>query len=311
MILSVSRRTDIPACYADWFFRRLQEGYVYVANPFNPRHISRIMLNPSVVDAIVFWTKNPIPMLSYLDQLSDYPALFQFTLTPYTQDLETRLPDKETHLIPAFRYLANLFGPEHLIWRYDPIIFTETYTPERHLSVFSHYAAALTGCTSRVIISFIDFYQKTQRNMQGTRLLQISQDQYLSFAASLRACAQAHGMYIQTCAEEMDLLPAGIPHGACIDPEHLEQILHTSLHLPQDKGQRKACLCAESIDIGAYNTCINGCRYCYANTSASAILKNRDTYDPNSSILCRKITEQDKIFDRKMESLQDTQYKLF
>ncbi len=311
MIISASRRTDIPACYADWFFRRLKEGYVCVSNPFNPRSISRISLSPDVVDAIVFWTKNPIPMLAHLDELSAYPCLFQFTLTPYGRDLENGLPDKKTDLLRAFRALSKAAGPERVIWRYDPILFTEVYTPQWHLSTFSRYAAALSGCTQRVIISFVDLYAKTQRNMRGIALTQLSEDELLSFAAGLCACAHAQGMQVQTCAEEIDLSASGIPHGACIDGVLLERIVGAPLRVPRHDGQRNACLCAESVDIGIYDTCTNGCRYCYANASAAAIAAHRKAYDPDSPILCRTITPQDTVHLRRCVSLRESQYTLF
>lgn len=311
MIISASRRTDIPACYADWFFRRLEEAYVCVANPFNPRSISRISLETDVVDAIVFWTKNPIPMLPRLGALSAYPCLYQFTLTPYGRDLETGLPDKETQLLPAFRALAKAVGPERVVWRYDPILFTDVYTPAWHLSAFSHYAAELSGCTQRVIISFVDLYVKTRKNLQATALTQPAPEELISFASSLRACAQQHGMTMQTCAEEIDLAAVGIPHGACIDQALLERIIGAPLQIPRHSGQRSACLCAESIDIGAYDTCTNGCRYCYANTSAASIAAHGRIYDPDSPILCRTITPEDIVRERRCVSLRKDQYTFF
>lgn len=311
MILSASRRTDIPACYSDWFFHRLSEGYVCVANPFNPRSVSRVSLNPDVVDAIVFWTKNPIPMLSRLNELSAYPCLFQFTLTPYGRDLEAGLPDKEAELLPAFCALSKALGADHVVWRYDPIVFTKTYTPQWHLSAFARYAAALAGCTERVIISFVDLYAKTRRNMRGIELTRLSDAQLLSFAADLRACAEAHGMHMQTCAEEIDLSAAGIPHGACIDRVLLERIVGAPLRVSRHGAQRTACLCSESVDIGAYDTCTNGCRYCYANVSSAAIAANRSAYDPDFPILCRTITPQDTVRPRQCVSLRESQCTLF
>lgn len=124
MILSVSRRTDIPNYYSQWFFNRIKEGYVYVRNPINPRQVSEIELSPEVVDCIVFWTKNPAPMFFELARLKDYPFYFQFTLTGYGTDMEPMVPHKRERMIPVFRQLSDMIGKERVIWRYDPILFT-------------------------------------------------------------------------------------------------------------------------------------------------------------------------------------------
>ena len=122
MIISASRRTDIPAFYAEWFFNRIKEGYVLVRNPMNYHQVSKISLSPAVVDGIVFWTKNPLPMMTRLDELREYPYYFQFTLTPYGKEMEPGLPSKKAVLIPVFRELSRKLGPDRLVWRYDPIL---------------------------------------------------------------------------------------------------------------------------------------------------------------------------------------------
>ena len=164
MILSASRRTDIPNYYMDWFLHRVQEGFVYVRNPINPHQISRIALSPSVVDCIVFWTKNPENMLPHLGELAAYPYYVQFTLTSYGRDIEPNLPDKKDRLIPAFQSLSAIIGKERVVWRYDPIFLNRRYTVSYHLAAFSEIARRLRGYTERVVISFIDLYAKTKRN---------------------------------------------------------------------------------------------------------------------------------------------------
>ena len=136
MILSVSRRTDIPNYYSEWFFNRIKEGFVYVRNPMNAHHVSKIDITPEVVDCIVFWTKNPEPMLRRLDELSPYDYYFQFTLTGYGKDIECGVPQKKDRMIPVFQELSQKTGRQRVIWRYDPIIFTKKYTPEYHLKAF-------------------------------------------------------------------------------------------------------------------------------------------------------------------------------
>ena len=136
MILSVSRRTDIPNYYSEWFYNRIKEGFAYARNPMNPRQVSKIAISRDVVDCIVFWTKNPEPMMGRLDELSAYPYYFQFTLTGYGRDMERNVPHKRDKMIPIFQNLSSRIGAERVIWRYDPIIFTKTYTPEYHLKAF-------------------------------------------------------------------------------------------------------------------------------------------------------------------------------
>ena len=143
MILSVSRRTDIPNYYSEWFYNRIKEGYLYVRNPMNAHQISKIILSPEVVDCIVFWTKNPEPMFSRLDELEAYQYYFQFTLTGFGNDIECNVPHKKEHMIPVFQKLAKRIGKQKMIWRYDPIIFTDKYTPEYHLKAFRQIAEEL------------------------------------------------------------------------------------------------------------------------------------------------------------------------
>lgn len=166
MLLSVSRRTDIPAWYADWFFRRLAEGFALVPSPRAPHRLHQISLNPDVVDGIVFWTKNPLPMLPRLKELEHYLTVFQFTLTGYSPEAEPALPDKDTVLIPAFQRLSRALGPRRVIWRYDPIFFTREYTEEWHLVRFEQIARRLQGYTETCVISFLDEYQGTRARMR-------------------------------------------------------------------------------------------------------------------------------------------------
>ncbi len=301
MILSVSRRTDIPGYYSEWFINRLKEGFVYVRNPMNPHQVSRINLSPDVVDCIVFWTKNPEPMLSRLHEIAPYNYYFQFTLTCYGKDIESNLPHKREKLIPIFRELSHRIGRERVIWRYDPIIFTNTYTPEYHLRAFEQIAVALEGCTERCVISFVDTYTKIHRNMVAMGAYELEQAELLSFAGQLSAIAKRHGMKMGSCAEGIDLEKCGIEHNSCIDRALIEQIIGCKLNISKDKNQRPECGCVESVEIGTYNTCRNGCKYCYANHSPESVAKNCSKYDPISPILCGNITEEDKITERKVK----------
>lgn len=264
MVISASRRTDLPAFHSSWFFDRLEEGVVSVRNPYNHSQVREVSLSPDQVEGIVFWTKNPLPMLPHLDKLRDYSYYFQFTLTPYGSEIEKNIPSKSQVLLPAFRQLSRLLGPERVIWRYDPILLSSRYTPEFHRDAFERMAAFLSGYTNRCVISFLDFYRNTASRLRQQDLLPMEDAVLRDLAGHLAESGRRHGIRLETCCEEMDLSEFGIGHGCCIDASLLEQISGRSLKIPKDKNQRKLCGCAASVDIGSYGTCPGGCLYCYA-----------------------------------------------
>lgn len=311
MILSVSRRTDIPNYYADWFFNRMKEGGVYVRNPMNPRQVSEIRLSPEVIDCIVFWTKNPTPMLHRLCELKNYPYYFQFTLTGYGADMESNVPNKKEIVIPAFRRLSEEIGPERVIWRYDPILFNGKYTPAYHLQMFEQTAAALRGYTRKCVISFVDRYAKNNKAMDAMGACELEKTVLTAFAGKLSEIARANGMEMGSCAEEIDLESCGIRHNCCIDKGLIESLTGCRMNVGKDKYQREACGCVESIDIGAYNTCRNGCAYCYANHSPESVIRNCAKYDPHSPFLCGAIGKDDKVTVRQVKAMRDGQMSLF
>lgn len=304
MILSVSRRTDIPNYYSDWFYNRIKEGFLYVRNPMNPTQVSRINLSPEVVDCIVFWTKNPQPMLERLGELKDYQYYFQFTLTGYGRDVELGVPHKKEGMLPVFQELSQRIGKERVIWRYDPILFNANYTPEYHLKAFTQIAQALAGYTEKVVISFVDSYAKNKRALKDLGVYDLEEQALLEFAGKLAGIARENGMVPVSCAETMELSSVGIQHNSCIDRELLERLLGYKLKLTKDKNQRPECGCVESVEVGTYDTCPNGCKYCYANVSMAQVVEKRRNYDPASPLLCGKITEADKITERKVSSLK-------
>ena len=310
MILSVSRRTDIPSYYSDWFFNRIKEGFVYVRNPMNPHQVSKIVLTPEVVDCIVFWTKNPKPMLDRMNELKEYNYYFQFTLTGYGRDIESNIPHKKDKMIPTFQELSERIGAEKVIWRYDPILFTDKYTPEYHLKAFEQIATALKGYTEKCVISFVDEYTKTKRNMEAIGVFELKPPQLQTFAKKIAEIARSNGMKIASCAESIDLEACGITRNSCIDKELIERIIGCRLNVNKDKNQRPTCGCVESVEIGTYNTCKNGCKYCYANYSAESVIKNCSKYDPQSPILCGVLDKNDKITERKAISQKVNQLQL-
>lgn len=311
MILSVSRRTDIPNYYSEWFFNRLKDEFLYVRNPMNFHQISEIKISPDVVDCIVFWTKNPLPMMERLDELEAYNYYFQFTLTGYGNDVERNLPNKKTSVIPIFQELSNKIGKEKVVWRYDPIFFSNRYNVQYHLKAFRSIAEALSGYTEKCVISFLDIYPKNKKNMDNLLSYDLSDSELRKFAKELSNIAKENHIKIGSCAEKVDLDEYGIIHNSCIDKELIEKIIGCKLKINKDKNQRIECGCVESVEVGTYNTCKNGCVYCYANYSAKSVESNFQKYDPLSPLLCGHIEKEDRISTRKVVSLKETQISIF
>ena len=307
MIISASRRTDIPAFYSDWFIERIREGYVLVRNPLNVHQVSKIKLTPDVVDFIVFWTKNPEPLLDKLKELQDYNYYFQFTLNSYDTDIEEFVPNKGKYVISTFKKLSDKIGKEKVIWRYDPILLNDKYSIVYHLENFEKLAKQLSDYTEKCTISFVDLYKKTEKNLKSTNLIPFDDEIIRDIAKELVSIAQQYNLKMDTCAEKIDLSDIGIEHAHCIDAELMERLTNYQYCLNKDKNQRKECGCAESIDIGAYNTCKNGCKYCYANYNRQCVINNCAQQDNNSELLCDKVNEiLDKISERKMKSVKKT-----
>ncbi len=306
MILSVSRRTDIPHYYSEWFLNRIKEGYLYVRNPMNYHQVSKIMITPDVVDCIVFWSKNPEPMLEKLARLNGYSYYFQFTLTGYGKDIEPFLPHKEKEMIPIFQKLSDAIGKEKVIWRYDPILITDRYTKEYHIKAFRTIAENLNGYCKKVVISFVDLYDKIKKNMNAVNWKEQTKEEILELAAAMAEIAKDNKMEIETCAEKHDLSSCGIAHGCCIDRVLIEKIIGAPLKINKDKNQRAECGCVESIETGAYDTCLTGCIYCYANHGREIVKANTARYDVNSPILCDRITQEDRISVKAVKSCLTT-----
>ncbi len=298
MIISASRRTDIPACYSPWFFERIREGFVLTRNPMRYHQVSKISLSPDTVDGIVFWTKNPTPMLDRLDELNEYAYYFLYTLTSYGKDMEPNVPAKGSEAIPAFHRLADKTGPERVIWRYDPILLSEKYTVDYHLEYFHQIARRLHGYTRKCIISFVDRYKSTDSYFGQDGLTDISDDTKRMLARSICEIARRYDLTVETCAEEIDLSSHGIGHAKCIDGELLGRLRGRPIKASRDKNQRPACGCDASVDIGMYNTCQNGCRYCYANYNPGALKTNTGSHDMHSPLLIGRIGDGDIIRER-------------
>lgn len=310
MIISASRRTDIPAFYSQWFLNRLKEGFVMVRNPMNPRAVSKIDLNPELIDCIVFWTRNPRPLAARLDELADYRYYFLFTITPYGEELEKNLPPKD-QVIDCFIYLSRRIGKERVIWRYDPVLLHGDINLEYHRRQFEYIADRLGSHTEKCITSFIDMYKKCERNLKGFNIRELNPEEMARIIEMLSPIARGNGIELVTCAEEMDFSGLGTGHGKCIDDALISRICGYPLTVTKDSHQRKTCNCVESIDIGAYNTCDHGCLYCYANSDAITVKRNRALHDPESPLLIGKLSGEEKIVERKIESFRKKQSELF
>lgn len=304
MILSVSRRTDIPAFYSDWFFQRLKDGYVYVRNPMNQHQISSISLSPDVVDCIVFWTKDPSPMLGRLDELDGYDYYFQFTLNSYGREAEPNVPSLDARL-KTFASLSERIGRERVIWRYDPIFFSDVYTAEYHLKSFTYIADALSSYTEKCVFSFVDIYpSKNGGNLSRLGNRQLSASELDDFLKRLSETAERHGLTLASCAEKIDGTKYGIQPNSCIDQKLIERITGAALDVRAD-GQRSNCHCVKCDDIGSYDTCPHGCVYCYANYRRADVERMLSRYDVDSPLLCGSVDESaDKVTVRAVKSFK-------
>lgn len=266
MIISASRRTDIPAYYSDWFINCIQKGWVEVKNPFNSKQISKVSLIKENVDCIVFWTKNPaqfLSKLSFLDKMN-FKYYFQFTLNPYSNDIEQYLPPKDD-LIETFKELSNRIGADRVVWRYDPIIITEKLDINYHLSKFYEYSHKIGKYTNRVMISFVEEYKKIARRLSSIRYRGINEDVVYNLFKGLKEISLDNNIDIFSCSQTWALKEFGINNGSCIDGNLINKITGNITNYGKDSNQRKYCGCIKSRDIGFYNSCKHGCIYCYAN----------------------------------------------
>lgn len=264
MIVSVSRRTDIPATKANWFYQQLGKTIKF----YNPRirQVEDIVMKPDKIDAFVFWTKNPEPMMWNINLLSDFVYYFQYTITPYMEDLEPATPDYQKS-IATFCKLSDEIGKERVIWRYDPIILSPKYNIDYHKQAFKDMCEQLDGKTDTCVFSFLDVYSRIKPAMKKFELRTPDADERESLVEFMASQAKKHNITLKTCAERESYAKFGVERGACIDKVLIETLRKDTINAGKDITQRQYCGCCESIDIGKYNTCPNGCVYCYANAS--------------------------------------------
>ena len=294
MIISVSRRTDIPAFYAKWFMNRIYDGYCNVPNPFNQKQISCISLQPKDVDIIVFWTRNPKPLLPYLEELNQrgYNYYFHFTIINNPVFLETNNPPLKT-AIKVFQELADFIGYDKVIWRYDPIVLSNLTDVEFHLNNYEYIAKKLSNYTQRCVISILDSYSKSNKRLKLLEkehnfhlfTFKNNEDKFDKLFGNIGKIAKDNKLEIFSCAEEIDLESYGIKHGKCIDDEYIEKVFYKDVIHKKDPSQREACGCVVSRDIGMYDTCLFGCQYCYATTNFDKSKENNKLHNPESPSL--------------------------
>lgn len=271
MIISASRRTDIPSFFAAEFMEAVRAGRIDVPHPRAPGKSSRISLEPDEVEAIVFWTRDPRPLLPYLSELDarGYRYYFQYTLLDGPEILDPGGP-RGGEAVAVFRSLADRLGPGRVVWRYDPIVFSNRTGPDYHRERFTRLAGRLAGATDRVVISLVDFYRAAVRRLRrleqaGFIVRPPTPEDLDALIPALVETASVRGLVIESCAETIDLVRYGVRPGRCVDDRILSRLLGRPFTAGKDPRQRKACGCVESRDIGVYGTCRRGCVYCYAN----------------------------------------------
>ena len=296
MIINTGMRTDIPAFYSEWLMNRVHAGFVYVRNPYYRLQVSKYSLSPDVVDCLAFCTKNPYPMLKYLDELKEKYKMFWFvTITPYGKELEPNVPPFEK-VTQDFKTLSSKIGKNAVAFRYDPILINDKYSAEKHIEMFDLFAKRLKGYTEDVTISFLDLYEKVKRNAPNIRPPTNEEQKYI--AKEFVRIGKENNMAI---------------HG-CMSQEIIEKAIGFSLKVPNGQSKRivtngnkedkwkPMCNCVMGNDIGAYNSCMHLCKYCYANFNRTLVQENYKLHNPNSPFLIGECTSEDKITEAKQKS---------
>jgi hypothetical protein len=296
-VISASRRTDIPAFHAEWFMRRIRAEQVRVVSPFGGG-VHEVSLVPEEVIAIVFWTKNAAPLIPYLDELAARGHCFTFlyTINNYPAFLEPKVP-KTGHTLQAVELLIGRFSASVFRWRYDTIVLTDVLDRGWHIQNFRQLCRSLSPYTTECIFSFCDYYKKTVRNMERRVLHphKPSETECQEMAAEMADVAGEWGITLASCAHDF-LVSDGVAKARCIDPGFLANVVDRperkeALATLRKSPTRKDCGCAASRDIGAYDTCVHGCVYCYANSNPELAARNRALIKPEWSCLDPKAME--------------------
>ena len=295
MILMVSGRCDIVAFYSKWFMNRYKEGYVDVRNPFYPKLVSRIYFKD--VDLILFCTKNPLPIISYLKEI-DKPIVFHVTLTPYMSDIEPNVIDKKK-IIEGIKEVSKIVGIDNIYVRYDPILLNDKYTVDYHIKMFDRLCKNLNGYVKHIITSFVDDYKNVRKNMNTLKLKEFTDSDYEKIGINFSKSAKENNMLVQTCFEDRNLVEYGFIKDDCLSANLAFKLTGKTYKKWKARAGNK-CNCVTMTDIGVYNSCNHFCKYCYANYDEKQVLNNMKNHDPNSSLLVGKL-EKDDIIKEKIE----------
>ena len=283
MIINASGRTDIVAYYMNWFVNRWNEGYFDVRNPFNPKLVSRIFV--SDVDMIVFCTKNPLPLLDTI-HLFSVPIQLQVTITGYFKDMEPQVPDKG-EIIACVQKLSSYLGKENVCVRYDPILLNSKYDVDYHIRAFNKLCTILKGYVSKMIVSFVDDYKNVRNNHLDYH--EPSNEEYLK----LKEAFEKNDMKSVSCMENKYHI--GDEKDCCISIKYAFE--RTGKFFKEWKA--RDCHCVNMVDVGAYNSCLHGCKYCYANFDSKKIVSNYKMHDVNSSLLIGHLNLDDQVKIRR------------
>ena len=288
-IVSVSRRTDVPAFYGDWFMRRVREGFAGVVNPFGGKRYL-VSLGPEDVSCFVFWSKDFTPFVDRLETLDriGYRFYFNYTFTGVPSAFESDV-DKQDAL-KTLKYLSRRYSPRHINWRFDPIVLSTVSDGDFYLRAFERLTEELEGIVERCYFSFVMPYSKVKRNFQeleratGIRVVDCGDDCRIELANQLASLAESHGIRMHSCCGDY-LVGERIQQAHCIDGALIEQLFFPEGLSYAAKPTRQGCGCTESVDIGAYDTCPHGCLYCYANANKAVARRAFENHDPDSAFL--------------------------
>lgn len=309
MIINTGQRTDIPAFYSKWFMNRIKEGYVLVRNPYFPNNVTKFLLRPDLVDAIGFCTKNPRPMLKYIDDLKGFGQFWYISITAYDKDLEPNVPNID-QVIEDFIFLSKKLGKNAVAWRYTPIIINDKYTLDIHLKTFEYIASKLANYTELVTFGFVDLYDKLKKN--HPEILDCDDQTKIIIAKKFKEIAAKYNFKLRLCSKEKWLKDYEIDIDGCMRIEDYEKAIGKKLIIKQKMQARKNyCACYLSNDIGSYNSCPHLCKYCYANGNKNLVLNNFHQHDDSSPFLIGNYQQNDKINEAKQESFIDKRMTLF
>ena len=310
MIINVGGRTDIVNYYTPWLLNRLEEGYAYSRNPFARENVYKLSLKSEDVDCLLFCSKNYQPILKHIGDIDEkYNILCNYTITAYGKDIEPKVPSINQS-IKTLKRLSDIVGVNKILWRYDPILLTEKYTVEKHLETFEYMAEKISPLVYRCIFSFVDMYKKVEENMP--EIIPFTDEDKVKLLKGIGEISKKYNLYTQTCATNESYERYGIHAAGCTTREILEQAHNVVYKNVKGTGIRENCHCIPSRDIGAYNSCLSECKYCYANRKPDIPKKVIKMHDEKSPLLLGQLKENDRLIGTKIISyIEPKQTTLF